>query len=563
QPMVVCARLIDYLDQGVYLLLRRAVVVQPLNTQRVEEYLIHAGEKYAPLRAALQIDPALQELAVSPLMLSTLALTYQDHMFNPPSEPLSLETRGKAVFANYVEHMLVRRKGTGHYTAKQTLCWLSWLARMLVQHQQTEFYIESMQPSWLSTPRAIRWYGCLLMGLLIGLLGGTMGMLADLPLYETIHKYLFETLTHSTISNWQCSESLPAFNTIQASIASVGSLPLVGLFYGIAFALLAGLISGLFSSSEIPLLPTRIFTWAGGIARYGFALLLGVAGGSAFILINLFWVPCPFSAGLYDQVAEELVYGLCGALMGGLVGGGLRDLISLRRYHIQPVEALVWTHLPIRRLLISVIMGGMIGLLIGAATELLGEVYLRFAHWQHALPFGVLMGGLLGAAAGAWIGGFSSHMLEKHSLVRPNEGIRRSARNGLLIAIPTGLTFSIFTFTLVLCFNTSNITDAILWSLPLGLFMIEILFLLNGGYAVLQHQVLRFLLYYQHSIPWNYARFLDEATEALLLRKVGGGYMFIHRLLLEYFASYEAETQKEQHMSKARLISRRRLVVKK
>jgi hypothetical protein len=33
--------------------------------------------------------------------------------------------------------------------------------------------------------------------------------------------------------------------------------------------------------------------------------------------------------------------------------------------------------------------------------------------------------------------------------------------------------------------------------------------------------------------------FLDEAAERLLLRKVGGGYIFVHRLLLEYFASLE------------------------
>jgi len=33
--------------------------------------------------------------------------------------------------------------------------------------------------------------------------------------------------------------------------------------------------------------------------------------------------------------------------------------------------------------------------------------------------------------------------------------------------------------------------------------------------------------------------FLDEAAERLLLRKVGGGYIFVHRLLLDYFASLE------------------------
>jgi hypothetical protein len=60
-----------------------------------------------------------------------------------------------------------------------------------------------------------------------------------------------------------------------------------------------------------------------------------------------------------------------------------------------------------------------------------------------------------------------------------------------------------------------------------------------GGAAYVQHFVLRFLLWCTSSVPWNYPRFLDYATERILLRKVGGGYIFIHRLLLEYFASLE------------------------
>jgi hypothetical protein len=34
----------------------------------------------------------------------------------------------------------------------------------------------------------------------------------------------------------------------------------------------------------------------------------------------------------------------------------------------------------------------------------------------------------------------------------------------------------------------------------------------------------------------HYARFLDTCASAGLLRKVGGGYIFAHRYLLEYFA---------------------------
>ena len=42
-------------------------------------------------------------------------------------------------------------------------------------------------------------------------------------------------------------------------------------------------------------------------------------------------------------------------------------------------------------------------------------------------------------------------------------------------------------------------------------------------------------------IPWNYAHFLDYCHERIFLRNVGGGYIFIHRMLLEHFANMTDE----------------------
>ena len=59
---------------------------------------------------------------------------------------------------------------------------------------------------------------------------------------------------------------------------------------------------------------------------------------------------------------------------------------------------------------------------------------------------------------------------------------------------------------------------------------------LFGGIAVIQHLTLRLILTRSGRMPANYARFLDYATSRHFLHKVGGGYIFVHRLLLEYFA---------------------------
>ena len=61
-------------------------------------------------------------------------------------------------------------------------------------------------------------------------------------------------------------------------------------------------------------------------------------------------------------------------------------------------------------------------------------------------------------------------------------------------------------------------------------------FLRYGGLDMIQHFVLRVILWHQGRTPRNYYRFLDYSTDHILLQKVGSGYIFIHRLLLEHFA---------------------------
>jgi hypothetical protein len=56
-----------------------------------------------------------------------------------------------------------------------------------------------------------------------------------------------------------------------------------------------------------------------------------------------------------------------------------------------------------------------------------------------------------------------------------------------------------------------------------------------GGLAALQQKRLHHVLTQHQLAPTDYVHFLDYAAERNLLRKVGGGYMFVHLLLLDYF----------------------------
>ncbi|NEO57669.1 MAG: hypothetical protein F6K54_34150 [Okeania sp. SIO3B5] len=113
----------------------------------------------------------------------------------------------------------------------------------------------------------------------------------------------------------------------------------------------------------------------------------------------------------------------------------------------------------------------------------------------------------------------------------PNEGMWRTLLNGVLLTIIT-LPFAVIIF-LFSKSNNSELTSKILLFvsrfLPL---MIVLTFLL----PVLQHLILRITFFLTKKAPWNYARFLNYATEKMLLQRVGGGYRFIHRLLQERLA---------------------------
>jgi hypothetical protein len=58
---------------------------------------------------------------------------------------------------------------------------------------------------------------------------------------------------------------------------------------------------------------------------------------------------------------------------------------------------------------------------------------------------------------------------------------------------------------------------------------------------LVQHR--RLLRHLKHAdvVPRDYVRFLDFAAEHVLLQRIGGGYRFIHALLLDYFADLWAE----------------------
>jgi hypothetical protein len=154
-------------------------------------------------------------------------------------------------------------------------------------------------------------------------------------------------------------------------------------------------------------------------------------------------------------------------------------------------------------------------------------------------------GGMTTAPTRANVDSRTSKEIGTHSF--PNEGIKRSVLNaairGLLFGLSLALLFGLL-FELLGWF--SGLKDGLLFGLPLGL-----LFGLRfGGRTCPHYFALRLVLWHNNFAPLHYVRFLDSAATRIFLRKIGGGYVFVHRMLLEYFAARQETSAEQQNCNR-------------
>ena len=125
----------------------------------------------------------------------------------------------------------------------------------------------------------------------------------------------------------------------------------------------------------------------------------------------------------------------------------------------------------------------------------------------------------------------------KKKLTKPNQGIWTSAKNTLLfmiIGIPTAAIIG-YVWATMTKFVRPEI--GLMYSIASSLMGSILIFGQGSGIACIKHFTLRVILYFNQYIPWNYAKFLDFVSERLLMKRIGGGYIFFHRMLLEHMAS--------------------------
>ncbi len=527
--LVVCSRMAEYTNLPVRLSLNGAIRLQPLTLAQVYDYLDVAGDRLEALRVALAGDEDLQRLARTPLTLGIMSLAYQDMPAGDlaGSGLLTLEARRRHLFDTYIERMC-RRKGRGGKPCpdRQTLAWLAGLARGMQQHNQNIFLIEQLQPSWLSG-RPWLWLYILAPRLLVGLLGGPLVGLT-VGVSGTRLLQLTDTLIRG-VEGW--------------------------FLYGLTGGLLGSLLWGLMDGLQVERRAKSVFS-SGPVSLWRRSINVAWAG-------LLFGLICGLPTGIF--------VGPLAGLIGGLVGGTTAGLgLELRNNNrsslandIQTVEALNWSRAKALRVVpLALAVGFAAGLIANTVVVTFDPALalgLQRGPWSR--PFigergFILSGGLFWATVSGAIavlfGGLSSQSIEAKTY--PNQGIRLSARNALLTGPVFGLMITLIFWLLGgLMLGSQNGWDlGIFFGVLLG---IEI-FLFYGGFDIVHHYTLRFILWRQGCLPLHLIGFLNYTARLVFLQKVGGGYIFIHRLLLEHFATMDAETTPSPNTFQIRTSSR-------
>ena len=235
----------------------------------------------------------------------------------------------------------------------------------------------------------------------------------------------------------------------------------------------------------------------------------------------LFWLAYLITAGTigYFVVSHQ-------SLPLALVVGGLLCAKTFGTYRIIPAESFRWSWKKAKRaFVLGLTIGPLLGWLIKVSfVHLFGQADCIFeqACIINKTAVGVSFGITLGTTYGI-IRGLSGEKITLRT--KPNQGIRQSAKNAILFAVVSAIAPPFVALFV-------QYTSPYFWTaagLSFGLVM-------GGGEACVKHGILRFLLFCRGRTPWNYAKFLDYAAERIFLQKVGGGYIFIHRLLLEHFS---------------------------
>jgi hypothetical protein len=265
--------------------------------------------------------------------------------------------------------------------------------------------------------------------------------------------------------------------------------------------------------------------------KWAYRLMKGLIGGLIIGLIG----------GLIIGLMEGLIKGLIGGLICGLIGSILGLIFGLMQgllgglETIEPVEEISMSRerkQEILRALRKWLSGGLsAGLILGLYGWLIEKLIER-----------LIEGLIIGLIVGLVVGLIEGIKVDIQTHLKPNQGIKSSMKNMVIIgtiALVIAVPFKFFLDHLLASIVTAPILSQILTNSLACLIWFS--FGHGGGNAFIQHLALRFVLAWNGYAPFRYDLLLNYCTERLLLQRIGGRYCFMHKLLQDHFAKMNLE----------------------
>ncbi len=485
--IVVCSRVKDYEALTERLLLSSVICIQPLSQKQLLDFLENADDSLLGLKTVIERDREIAEFAQTPLILNMMTWTYQGWSAAQCHKQFWIaKDREFNLFESYIEKNLDREDVEKKYPRDKVLYWLNWLGQIMVKESKTVFLIEKMQSSFLSSATEQYTYH-ILVGLIVGLI---LGIAAG-------------------------ADSIYLSNFYMKDEWSSKFIPII-LTSGILSGLISGSVFGILCIFNIKKL-RKVFT-------SGFIIAL------TNTIILKFTIFDKWSLGEFSKNISRLFF---------LIFMLASAVYYLIHEEIKPIENIKFNSDRIKQIKQFAILGFLVGVLYVLIRFILKSYdYSSDPDYLYNMLFEILVCVIVFAIIGGFIIKNEIFQLD----AEPNEGIKKGGVYALIsfvIVVPVS-TLIIWISDQFIC-STPNSCPYLnpVYSIYTGFALGLLGWLCGGGgsgIVLIQHSILRFMLHRQGRISRNYAQFLDYAKDLRLLKKVGGGYVFYHRMLMEHFA---------------------------
>jgi hypothetical protein len=474
-----CCREEEYAALGTRLHTRRdssTARVMPLTDNQVKSFLENAGPALKSLRGAVEQDQTLREMARTPFLLMTMTIAYK--------EATGLNTK------------VIVEGGKGGEEARR---------RDLFEKYVRARY-EKVRPSLIDRypVEDTRHY---------------LGELAEKMEQGDSKLFFVDQLQPNNI--WLSSFDRWVYRLIVAFFLLLFIGVIVGLPTGWAIGYELSKASTTLERLGNFDLKTMYMTilFCGGIVAVGFVfsknwglgIALGLAVGAGRAIIR---AKSTDNNSLYDWVLQGVVSAALGI-------GVLAPIMYLRHHERDRIRLLQRSKFYLRHAFMGVGAAILVGTTLGVILTLTHELRASLAR---GLSFGIVLMLILALSYGY----LSSTYEIKTS---PNQAMQHSIVtalwSALLCSLAGAIGFGVVYGSLLTWEHgiINTILGLSMGSISLGF----------GGIPVMQHLGLRIVLAIRRLMPLKLIKFLEEVRKLHLMRRVGGGYVFQHEYLRDYF----------------------------